>query len=185
MNTIGTAIDEAVQAVKQGGLLVYPTEAIYGLGGDYQQAEVVAKILNLKQRPDNQGLILVAGHIQHILPLIEPVSGDHLASALATWPGHTTWVFPASPAVPKGVKGPGNTVAVRLSDHPVVVDICCQLDHALISTSANKRGQTTPTDIKTLVQQWSADVAYFLDLPLGQSDQPSEIRVAEDRQKLR
>lgn len=185
MNTIGTAVDQAVQAVQQGGLIVYPTEAVYGLGGDFQQADVVARILSLKQRPNDQGLILAAGHIEQILPLIVPVSGDHLAAALNTWPGHTTWVFPASSSVPKGVKGPGNTVAVRLSRHSVVVDICQQLGHAIISTSANERGQKTPTAISVLAQQWSNEVAYFLDLPLGGSDKPSEIRVAGDGQKLR
>src|SRR5690554_1307873 len=115
MTTIGTAVDQAAQAVQQGGLLVYPTAAVYGLGGDYRQAGVVRQILQLKQRPSEQGLILAAGHIGHILPLIQPESGDHLAAALHTWPGHTTWVFPASPQVPEGVKGPDNTVAVRLS----------------------------------------------------------------------
>jgi len=185
MNAVGTAVNQAVQTVQQGGLLIYPTEAVYGLGGDYQQAAVVAQILHLKQRPIDQGLILVAGHIQQILPLILPETGDHLAIALNTWPGHTTWVFPASSQVPEGVKGPGNTVAVRLSKHPVVVDVCSQLGHAIISTSANKRGQKSPTTRSELAQQWFNDVTYFLDLPLGQSDKPSEIHVAGGGQKLR
>lgn len=185
MSVIGTAVDEAVQTVRQGGLLVYPTEAVYGLGGDYQQTEVVAKILHLKQRPTNQGLILVAGHIGQILPLIQPASGDHLAAALRTWPGHTTWVFPASSQVPAGVIGPGQTVAVRLTAHPVVTALCTQLNQAIISTSANHKGQVTPRDIHSLQAQWPEDVDYFLDLPLGESKKPSEIRVAGDGQKLR
>jgi L-threonylcarbamoyladenylate synthase len=185
MTQIGTAIEAAVQAVEQGGLLVYPTEAVYGLGGDYRQAEVVDKILRLKQRPVDQGLILVAGHIQHILPLIQPDSGQDLAAALATWPGHITWIFPASPRVPEGVKGPNNTVAVRLSAHSGVIQLCQQLNQAIISTSANQRGQSTPTDIYSLMKMWSNEVAYYLNLPLGGSDKPSEIRLAGDGQKLR
>ena len=185
MTQTGTAIDAAVQVVKQGGLLVYPTEAVYGLGGDYRQAQVVDKILRLKQRPVEQGLILVAGHIQQILPLIQPNSGQDLAAALATWPGHVTWVFPASPLVPDGVKGPNNTVAVRLSAQSDVIQLCQQLNQAIISTSANLRGQPSPTDIYSLEKMWSDEVDYFLNLPLGGSDKPSEIRIAGDGQKLR
>lgn len=185
MTAIGTAVDQAVQAVQHGGLLVYPTEAVYGLGGDYRQTEVVNQILRLKQRPREQGLILVAGHIGHILPLIQPVCGDHLAAALRTWPGHTTWVFPASRLVPDGVKGPDNTVAVRLSAHPVVKALCERLKHAIISTSANQRGQATPVNIPELAALWSNQVAYYLDLPLGGFNKPSEIRRAGDGEILR
>ncbi|MCX7545724.1 L-threonylcarbamoyladenylate synthase [Marinicella gelatinilytica] len=185
MTKVGTAVEKAVQTVRQGGLIIYPTEAVYGLGGDYRQAEVVSNILALKHRPISQGLILVAGHIGHILPLIQPLSGSDLAAALATWPGHHTWIFPASDKVPAGVRGPDNTVAVRLSAHPVIIDLCQQLNHALISTSANKRGQATPTVLQQLVSQWPHEVDYFLDLPLGHAQKPSTIRIAGDGHTVR
>lgn len=185
MSHIGTVIDQAVQVVKDGGLIVYPTEAVYGLGGDYRQADTVEKILHLKQRRTDQGLILVAGHIQYLLPLIRPDSSRDLAMALKTWPGHHTWVFPASNLVPVGVKGPDNTVAVRLSDHPVVKALSAGLERAVISTSANIRGQKTAQDIEHIKQQWAQQVDYFLDLPLGKQTQPSAIHLAVDGRIIR
>ncbi len=185
MNNLGTAINQAVQVLKDGGLIVYPTEAIYGLGGDYTQPNTVKKILDLKQRNPQQGLILIAGHIQYLLPLIQPASSTDLTMALRTWPGHHTWVFPASNLVPDSVKGPANTVAVRLSNHPVVKLLSAGLNRALISTSANVHGQQTPQSILHIQQQWGQQVNYFLDLPLGKQTQTSAIHQSGDGRILR
>jgi len=185
VSDLGTVINQAVRVLKEGGLLVYPTEAVYGLGGDYRQAGTVNRILQLKNRSAAQGLILVAGHIQYLLPLIKPATGMDLAMALKTWPGHHTWVFPASNLVPDNVKGPNNTVAVRLSDHPVIKYLTDALGGALISTSANIHGQKTRQEIEAIKQLWGQQVDYFLDLPLGKQTQPSAIHLAGDGRIIR
>ena len=185
MSEIGQSIQSAVTAIQSGGLLVYPTEGVYGLGCDYRNQSSVMQLLELKKRPVAQGLVLVASHIEQILPLIQPLDRLHLARALKTWPGHQTWVFPASPLTPKWVTGNHNSVAIRVTAHPTVKTLCDHLGHALISTSANFSGQTTPKKCQEILELWGDQVDYYLDLPLGGKEQPSTIKLASNGSQLR
>lgn len=185
MSDLGTSIKQAAATVRQGGVLVYPTEGVFGVGCDYRQEAAVKRILQLKQRPISQGLILIAGHLQQLLPLIQPTDKFDLAKALKTWPGHHTWVFPASSLTPKWITGDHSTVAVRLSEHPTVVTLCQELGHALVSTSANISGQATPTSCAEIAAMWGDQVDGYLDLPLGSHNKPSSLRMASTGQVLR
>lgn len=181
----GNSITQAVTAISEGGVVIYPTEGVFGMGCDYRNQQSVIKILELKQRPIDKGLVLIASHIQQILPLIQPEKREHLARALKTWPGHHTWVFPASPLTPKWITGDFDSVAVRVSDHAVVKSLCDQLGHALVSTSANISNQPAPNNCQELQQLWHNQVDYYLDLPLGSATGPSTIRVAETGETIR
>ena len=185
MSQTGQSIADAVKVIQQGGLLVYPTEAVYGLGCDYNNQQSVELLLELKQRPANKGLILVAAHVQQILPLIKPARRSHLARALKTWPGHHTWVFPKTSLVPDWISGSHDTVAVRVSAHPVIKQMCAQLNQALVSTSANVSGQKTAETCQDMQQLWGDQVSYYLDLPLGDEAVPSPIRMASDGSSFR
>lgn len=185
MATVGTSISAAISAIKQGGVITYPTEGIYGMGCDYRKQQSVMKVLALKQRPVSKGLILIASHIQQILPLIQPVKREHLARALKTWPGHNTWVFPTSQLTPQWITGDFNSLAIRVSNHPVVKSLCNQLGHAMVSTSANVSNQLTPDNCLKLQQLWQDQVDYYLDLPLGSATGPSSIRLAESGEAIR
>ncbi len=185
MAKIGDSIEQAVLAINHGGLLVYPTEGVFGLGCDYRNQQSVLKILQLKQREVSKGLVLVASHIQQILPLIQPDSREGLARALKTWPGHHTWVFPKTHLTPAWISGDFDTVAVRVSCHPAVKQLCDQLNSALVSTSANVSNQTTASNIKDQFNLWGDAVDYYLDLPLGGSNQPSRIKLASSGRTIR
>ncbi|MFC3195031.1 L-threonylcarbamoyladenylate synthase [Marinicella sediminis] len=185
MTARGQSIEQAVKVVQQGGLLVYPTEAVFGLGCDHRNEQAVQHLLKLKQRPVSKGLILVASHIQQIMPLIRPARRTHLARALKTWPGHHTWVFPKSDAVPDWISGDHETLAVRVSAHPTVKQLCDQLNAPLVSTSANISGQMTPANCQEMIRIWGDQVAYYLDQPLGGLDTPSPIRMASDGSSFR
>lgn len=185
MSEIGQSIPSAVATVQSGGTVIYPTEAVYGLGCDFRNQAAVAQLLQLKQRSMQQGLVLIASHIEHILPLIQPLERSHLARALKTWPGHLTWVFPHTSMVPQWVSGDFDSVAVRVSAHPAVKTMCDQLGHALVSTSANLSGQETPGNIQQLWNTWGDQIDYYLDLPLGSASKASPIKRASDGQQLR
>jgi L-threonylcarbamoyladenylate synthase len=185
MTSSGQSTEQAVQVVQQGGILVYPTEGVYGIGCDYRNQQAVEQLLKLKQRPVSKGLILIASHVQQILPLIKPARRSHLARALKTWPGHHTWVFPKSPLVPDWISGAFDTVAVRVSAHPPVKALCDQLKSALVSTSANISGQMTVESCQDLIRIWGDQVDYYLDLPLGDKRTPSAIRMASDGSSFR
>ncbi len=185
MSEIGQSIESAVVTVQSGGLLVYPTEGIYGIGCDYRNQSAVLKLLQLKQRPVNRGLVLIASHIEHILPLIKPAERLHLARALKTWPGHVTWVFPNTALTPQWITGDFDSVAVRVTAHPTVKALCDNLGQAMVSTSANLSGQNTATNCQDLQSTWGHQVDYYLDLPLGGENTPSTIRLASDGRQLR
>jgi len=179
------SLSTAITTIRQGGLLVYPTEAVYGLGCDYRSATAVEKLLKLKQRPVEKGLILAASDVQQILPLIQPGNDAELARALKTWPGHHTWVFQASEKVPKWITGSHTTVAVRVSRHPVIKHLCDALGHAIVSTSANSAGVEPDRNLTAIQDVFGRQVDYYLDLPLGEENKPSQIRNAADGLTLR
>jgi L-threonylcarbamoyladenylate synthase len=178
-------IANALSAVKNGEVIIYPTESVYGLGCDPFNYSAVEKLLAIKQRPVNKGLILIAGHIQQILPMIKPIFPKDLANALKTWPGHNTWVFPKSDLVPNWVSGDFQTIAVRVSKHPTVVELCNKLNSCLISTSANLSNQELLTSIKELKHTFGDKIATYIDAPLGQELLPSQIRDAHTLQTYR
>lgn len=179
------SIQTAVTVIRQGGLLVYPTEGVYGLGCDYQSQQAVERLLQLKQRTLDKGLILIASHIQQILPLIQLDNQQHLARALKTWPGHQTWTFKPDAKVPAWISGAFNTVAVRVSAHPTVKAICDELQQPMISTSANRSGQNEAKNLNQIIATFGSSINCYLDLPLGNAAASSSIKVAQTGEQLR
>ncbi len=185
MSEIGNSIQQAARTVNNGGVLVYPTEGVYGLGCDYRNQLAVTRLLALKQRAVSKGLVLIASHIQQILPLIKPHRSADLARALKTWPGHHTWVFPKTALTPAWISGDFDSVAVRISAHPVVKTLCDELGHALVSTSANISGEATADNCQDLHSIWGDRVDYYLDCSLGGAARASTIRLATDGSVIR
>ena len=139
-------IEQAAALLHGGGLLAYPTEAVWGLGCDPDNEAAVLRLLQLKQRPVDKGLILVAAHLDPLrrwldLPALPP---GRLAVVLASWPGPHTWVMPAATGAPPWITGGRDSIAVRISAHPVVAALCEQFGGALVSTSANNETMPSP-----------------------------------------
>lgn len=185
MNRVTDDINHAKKTILTGGLLVYPTEAVWGVGCDYRNENAMMRLLETKQRDVSKGVILIASHIQQILPLIQLNDQNDLARALKTWPGHNTWVFKASPSVPRWITGSHDTVAVRVTAHPAVRPLCDALNMAIVSTSANRAGQSTATTIAEAQQQLGDAVDCYWDQALGTQNQPSSIRMASTGAVLR
>ena len=137
------AIDEAAPLLQRGGVLAYPTEAVWGLGCDPDNEAAVLRLLELKQRPVDKGLILVAAHLDPLRRWLDlaALPAARLAAVLDTWPGPNTWVMPAAADAPAWITGGGDGIAVRVSAHPVVVALCQAFGGPLVSTSANPGGQ--------------------------------------------
>ncbi len=132
---------EAVRHLRQGGLLAYPTEAVYGLGCDPAQAAAVLDLLALKQRPVEAGLILIASRFRQLKPFLGSLPRAREKQVRASWPGPVTWTWPASPAAPRWIRGDHASIAVRITAHPLAAALCKTFDGAIVSTSANRRGQ--------------------------------------------
>jgi L-threonylcarbamoyladenylate synthase len=177
--------EHAVRVLRAGGIIAYPTEAVFGLGCDPFQELAVQRILQLKQRSIEKGLILVAATWEQVAFLVESLDPQILKQVLATWPGPHTWVFPASSAAPSWICGNHNSVALRISAHPVVQALCKQFGKPIVSTSAN-RAQQAPAYNKLEVQQiFGESIDYIIDGVVGDSLTPTEIRDAISGKVLR
>lgn len=124
-----------------GGVIAYPTEGVWGLGCDPFNERAVQTILSLKQRPVRKGLILVAASMNQIQPLLEGLSEEQLARLTESWPGPFTWLLPHQGKVPAWISGEFDSVAVRVSAHPVVSALCTMVGGPIVSTSANPQAK--------------------------------------------
>lgn len=157
MNALLT-VSDARALLDDGGVIAYPTEAVYGLGCDAWNEHAVLRILALKQRPVEKGLILLIHQWEDLFPLIQEISDDALDLVKATWPGPVTWVFPKSSEVPDFLSGAHPGIAIRMSKHPVAHALC---QHGpIISTSANRAGEPPFRDVDAL---WTEFYAGGLD----------------------
>lgn len=121
----------------EGGLIAYPTEGVYGLGCDPWNREAVTRLLRLKRRSPNLGLILIASEFRQLLSFIDPLPDERMKQVLWSWPGAVTWLLPASPNCPWWIRGNHPNVAVRVTAHPVAATLCRVFEGPLVSTSAN------------------------------------------------
>lgn len=182
---ISSQLGDAVTSLKTGGILAYPTEAVFGLGCDPRNEAALERLLQIKQRPAHKGLILIAAQLEQLIDYIAPLNTEVLARILPTWPGPYTWLLPALPEVSVLLRGEHLSLAVRISAHPVCRALCQQLGHPIVSTSANPANQAPARDLATLQDYFADQVDLALDLPLGQQTNPSEIRDALSGQLIR
>ena len=131
---------KAMKALNQGGVIAYPTEGVWGLGCDPFDEQAVLDILDIKSRPVSKGLILVSGDIKSFDFLIYDLSSIQYQMLEASWPGHNTWLVPHKNRIPSSVHGKHDTVAIRVSNHPLIKEICDQFGGPIVSTSANPAG---------------------------------------------
>ncbi|MGD2021065.1 MAG: Sua5/YciO/YrdC/YwlC family protein, partial [Thiohalocapsa sp.] len=100
MRSVGTVpfgLREAARVVSHGGVIAYPTEAVFGLGCDPLDPEAVLRILEIKGRAMDKGLILIAADFGSLLPYVEPLDASRMAEIRASWPGPNTWLLPPPP----------------------------------------------------------------------------------------
>ena len=139
MRVAGLTVAEAAQKLCSGGVIVYPTEAVWGIGCDPMNQQAVMRLLDIKQRPISKGMILIAARIEQLMPYLEFSTLDHTQQqrVLDSWPGPNTWIIPASLQAPPWITGQHTGIAVRVTDHPAVIALCNRVKGAIVSTSAN------------------------------------------------
>ncbi|MDX5334393.1 MAG: threonylcarbamoyl-AMP synthase [Gammaproteobacteria bacterium] len=178
-------IQRAAALIREGGILAYPTEAVYGLGCDPANEAAVRRLLALKQRPEGKGLILLAADLEQLAPYITPLTETLRARILPTWPGPVTWVVPTPAATPRWLRGEHDSIAVRVTNHPVARALCEAAGTALVSTSANLSGQSPARSADEVAAALGEVVDLILDAPTGGLGRPTEIRDARDGTILR
>jgi len=137
-------LHSAISILHSGGIIAYPTEAVWGLGCDPANQQAVLKLLALKQRPIEKGLILVAADPVQLdgWARLDTLPDTRQQAVLDAWPGPQTWVLPPNERAPHWITGTHSGIAVRVSAHPVVQALCRAFAAPLVSTSANYAGES-------------------------------------------
>ncbi len=164
------------EALTRGEVLAYPTEAVWGLGCDPFNVSAVKRVLALKNRDWEKGLILVAGTIEQFDFLLHDLPPEQRQTLLTSWPGHITWLVPHHNRVPKIVSGRHPSVALRVSGHPVVGAICESFGGPIVSTSANPQGLAPAKSVLMARRYFKAPDMCFAPGQIGQESAPSSIR---------
>ena len=178
-------IIQTADRIRTGGVVVYPTETVYGLGADPFDRSAFERIFNLKGREAEKGLILLVRGRQDLDTLVAHVPRAAEVLIDAFWPGPLTIVFPASPDLPEHLLGPTATVALRMSDARLA---CALLRHAggpITSTSANRSGRPPVRSALEAAEVLGCDVDLILDGGPSTDSRPSTlVDVSRDRPKI-
>ncbi|MFB4203294.1 MULTISPECIES: L-threonylcarbamoyladenylate synthase [Arhodomonas] len=162
----------AAAVLDGGGVIAYPTEAVYGLGCDPWQAPAVARLLELKDRPVEKGLILIAADTGQLRDWVTPEAlGDPQVNA--TWPGPVTWILPATGEAAPWITGGRPRIAVRITDHADAAALCRAFGGPLVSTSANPGGAGPARNALRVRTYFDGDVDLVLGGPTGGRARPT------------
>ncbi|WP_461481002.1 L-threonylcarbamoyladenylate synthase [Porticoccus sp.] len=134
-------IARAVSVLCRGGVIAYPTEAVWGLGCDPFNQQAVSRLLALKRRRREMGLIMIAASMEQFEPFLAGLPPVHRRQLQDSWPGPQTWLVPNNGRAPCWVSGGRDTLALRVTDHPVAAALCRAFGGPLVSTSANPHGR--------------------------------------------
>lgn len=157
------AIVEAAQLIRKNELVAFPTETVYGLGGNGLVDETVEKIYAAKGRPSDNPLILHIANreqLNHLISALPPLA-DALIDAF--WPGPLTLVLPKKPGIAMRASAGLSTVAIRMPDHPVALDLIKEAGVPIAAPSANLSGRPSPTTAQHVLQDLDGKIAGVLD----------------------
>lgn len=168
-------IQQFADLINQGCVVAYPTEGVWGLGCDPWDETAVLEILKIKNRPIEKGVILIASTIEQFDFLLYDLPSSLLEKLQKTWPGPFTWLVPHQNRVPYWITGDHATVALRVTNHPLVKALC-DLTGPIVSTSANPAGLPSARS-RLMVEKYfhKANIS-VLNGALGGAKTPSQIR---------
>ena len=170
-----TDLAAAQEALRRGGLVVYPTSTLFGVGGDARIRGVVDRVASLKGRGETSPFLVLVKDIQTAEVLAGAVSEAAAALMEACWPGDLTLLLPAGPLVPSALVGPTGLVGIRIPTHPVARALVHATDAWLVSTSANLTGQPAPTRLADVARELLEGVDAVVDGPPQPGGAPSTI----------
>ena len=163
----GLAVDaqvrQAIDVLRRGGIVAYPTDTVYGLGAHAYDDKAVARVFEVKGRPRHLALPLLLSSVAQIASVARDVPRVAWVLAERFLPGGLTLVLLKAPSIPSAVSGGSDTIAVRVPDHPVPTDIIDGLGAPITGTSANATGQPSPVTAQEVLQQLAGRVDFVID----------------------
>ncbi|HEU4618093.1 MAG TPA: L-threonylcarbamoyladenylate synthase [Gammaproteobacteria bacterium] len=170
------AVAAAARAVLDGGVVAYPTEAVYGLGCLPRDETAVSRILRMKRRSWRKGLLLIAADLETLMRYVALERSPLASEILASWPGPYTWVLPARADVPEWLTGRRGSIGVRLTAHAIAAELASRVGDALVSTSANVSRRPPARTALAARRAVGREVDYVLSGKVGGGAKPTSIR---------
>ena len=155
-------IKKAADLIKEGALVAFPTETVYGLGADGLNNEACKKIFKAKGRPADNPLILHISHISMLDNLVEEISESH-RKLFDLWPGPMTLIFKKSRLIPEAVTAGGDTVAIRFPSDEIARALISQANTPIAAPSANISGRPSPTKADDVYQDMDGIIPLIID----------------------
>ena len=169
-------IRRAAASLHQGGIVAYPTEAVWGLGCDPENASAVQNLLALKRRDPRKGLILIAADIAMFAPYLQGLKPTLIEQLQASWPGAITWLIPNNHHASPWISGGRDTLALRVTAHPVAAALSRAFGGPLVSTSANPQGLPPAKSLMKVKAYFGNTLDAYTPGSIGNAATPSEIR---------
>jgi L-threonylcarbamoyladenylate synthase len=160
-NETDRAVSLAVEALRRGEVLIYPTDTLYGLGADARNKSAISRLMKIKGRSAGLVFSVMLGDVGELVKLVKVRGG--LRPVLKMLPGPYTFVFPSKEKLPDGVVGPGVGIGVRIPDHPVALKIAMEFRAPIITTSVNRTGEPPLTKSREIIEILDDEVDLFLD----------------------
>lgn len=176
-------LEQALQTLKQGGIVAYPTETFYGLAVDPENDQAIASLYALKQRERRKPLSLLIPDLEELFSVASSCPEAYVKLIDTFWPGPLTLIFPAKKSVSSALTGGETTVAVRISSHPVAMELCALWGRALTATSANVSGEPALVTAKDVYDLWGDQVSFILDGGITPGGKGSTIIRCFDKEK--
>lgn len=175
----------AARTLRSGGIVAYPTEAVFGLGCDPLNPDAADRLMQLKGRAASKGFILVGSDYHQLSPFVAEPDADRMRRIVETWPGPHTWVFDAAADTPWWLTGGRTSIAIRVTSHPATAALCDAFGGAIVSTSANRAGQKPARSPLAVRRLLAGGVDAILHDSLGGLDRPTIIQDARTGTLLR
>lgn len=156
-------IKTAAGILKKGGVVAFPTETVYGLGANALDEKAIEKIFIAKGRPQDNPLIVHVSDKKQIEPLVEDISKEALDLIDKFWPGPLTIIFRKSSIIPNSITGGLSTVAIRMPDHNVALELIKEANLPIAAPSANISGRPSPTDSIHVMEDLNGKIDMIID----------------------
>ncbi|MDO8706364.1 MAG: Sua5/YciO/YrdC/YwlC family protein [Sulfuricaulis sp.] len=172
MRWVTAVLTRAARIIQTGGVVAYATEYCFGFGCDPMNRAAVRRLLRIKRRPADKGLILIAAHADQLAAYVDNIP----AQVRATWPGAQTWLLEPRDGVPGWITGDHARIAVRVTAHAQAAALCRAAGMAIVSTSANRAGSVPARSYREAARRFKGEVDYILPGRVGDAPAPTPIR---------
>lgn len=170
-----SAIDKAVNALKQGKLIIIPTETVYGICCDAFNERAVKKLFKIKKRPKTKPLQILISNIKDIKNIAQKIPFKLKKIMKKCWPGPTTIVVKKKKIIPNIVTGGLNTVGIRIPNHPIAIQLIKAFGHPIAASSANISGKKPPRTARQAVKSLKKGFALAIDCGISKIGKPSKV----------